>query len=73
MPTLLFEEPIKFIAHGHIFKRMRYIQEMVLLINSCIVASSSLASQTQPTPVRIIFSITPRVILKAIRAGNGWV
>ena len=32
--------------------------------------SPSLASQTQPTPAQIAFSIT---ILKAIRAGVGWV
>ena len=31
-----------------------------------------LASQTQPTPARIAFSITHGV-LKAIRAGVGWV
>ena len=33
---------------------------------------TSLASQTQPTPARIAFSIT-HGILKAIRAGVGWV
>ena len=38
------------------------------------VSTTSLASQTPPTPARIAFSITHgEVTLKAIRAGVGWV
>ena len=38
------------------------------------VSTTSLVSQTQPTPARIAFSITHgEVTLKAIRAGVGWV
>ena len=41
---------------------------------TAFVSTTSLVSQTQPTPARIAFSITHgEVTLKAIRAGVGWV